>query len=224
MGQVRYMFSNTPHRFAGSDTTAIGFRAVFYSLMKNPMVYAELMRELDTARQERKLSFPVTYAEASKLPYLGACVKEALRVHTGVQLTMARIVPEGGMDLGGTFIPAGYRVGMNGAVIHYDTSIFGEDAAEYRPGRWLEDPERAKKMDKYMLHFGAGTRTCIGKNISIAEIHKLVPEVLMHFKMEMWQPEATWKTRNLWFCKQTNIVVRLARRDSSGEAKNGVAV
>jgi hypothetical protein len=31
------------------------------------------------------------------------------------------------------------------------------------PDRWLEGD--GKNMDRYMLHFGAGTRTCIGKNV-----------------------------------------------------------
>lgn len=197
---------------AGSDTTAIGFRTVFYYLMKKPDVYAQLMEELETAKREGRLSSPVAYAEATQLPFLCTCVKEALRIHPAVQLTMAREVPEGGLNLCGKFIAAGYRVGMNSAVVHYDTSVFGKDAVDYRPSRWLESPEAATKMDKSMLHFGAGTRTCIGKNISMAEIHKLVPDVMMNFKMEMWNPEATWMTRNLWFCKQTGIEVRLTRR------------
>ncbi len=40
-------------RFAGSDTTAIAFRAVFYFLMKNPTVYEQLMQEIDDAAERR---------------------------------------------------------------------------------------------------------------------------------------------------------------------------
>ncbi len=193
--------------------------------MKKPEVYKELMAELEAARGEGRLSSPPTYAEASKLPYLGACIKEALRVHPGVQLSIPRELPAQGLELCGVHIPAGYRVGMNAAVIHYDRSVFGEDAAEYRPGRWLETEGEgedarpvAARLDKYMMHFGAGTRTCIGRNISMAEIYKLVPEVLLNFRMEMADgPDATWKTRNLWFCKQTNVVVRLERRQGAAE-------
>lgn len=197
-------------RFAGSDTTAIGFRSVFYHLMKTPAAYKQLMQEIDEAADDGRLSFPVKYSEAIKLPYLCSCIKEALRVHPGVALTMGRVVPAEGLELCGTYIPGGYRVGMNGAVVHYDKSIFGSDADQYRPGRWLEG--NSITMDKCMLHFGAGTRTCIGKNISLAELHKLVPLVLRHFKLEMWEEGQTWRTRNLWFNKQEGLDVRVKAR------------
>ncbi|KIW60511.1 hypothetical protein PV05_00723 [Exophiala xenobiotica] len=198
--------------FAGSDTTAIGFRSVFYHLMKNPAVYEQVLQEIDTAAEKGELSSPVKYAEAIKLPFLCACIKEALRVHPGVALTMGRTVPAEGLELCGVYIPGGYRVGMNGAVVHYDKNIFGEDADQYRPGRWLEGD--TSKMDKSMLHFGAGTRTCIGKNISLAELHKLIPYLLRNFKVEMWEQDKTWKTTNLWFHKQEGLEVRVTARRS----------
>lgn len=155
-------------RFAGSDTTAIAMRAVFYYLMTNPETYQKLMSELDKAAAKGELSSPVKYAEAIKLPYLCATIKEAMRLHPSVGLTMPRIVPAGGVTLAGHFIPAGYRVGINAAVLHYNKEIFGDDADSFNPSRWLE--RDATMMDKYMLHFGAGTRTCIGKNVCV-EIH-----------------------------------------------------
>lgn len=40
---------------------------------------------------------------------------------------------------------------VNPWVIHRDRSIFGEDADSFNPERWL-DPQRAKSMDKYLIH------------------------------------------------------------------------
>ncbi|KAI0205263.1 cytochrome P450 oxidoreductase [Astrocystis sublimbata] len=197
---------------AGSDTTAIAFRSVFYHLMKYPEVYAALLEEIDMAVDDGRLHFPATYAEASKLPLLCACIKEALRMHPGVQLHLPRISPPEGLNLCGTFVPSGCTVGVNAAVVHFNQSIFGPDADQYRPSRWLEDKENATNMDRYMLHFGAGTRTCIGKNISIAEIHKLVPEILRKFSFEMWDQDAQWTTHNFWFCKQTGLKVKVTKR------------
>ena len=139
-------------------------RAVLYYLHSSPDVLQKLMDELTSAYQSGSLSIPVKYAEASKLPFLCACIKEAMRLHPSVGFTMPRMVPKGGMTVDGRFIPGGYRIGMNGAVVHYNSDIFGTDAYQYRPSRWLEGD--ATTMDKYMLQFGAGTRTCIGKNVS----------------------------------------------------------
>ncbi|KAJ0107927.1 pisatin demethylase [Diaporthe amygdali] len=197
--------------FAGSDTTAIGFRSLFYHLIKNPDVYEKLQSEIDRGFSSGRLKSPVKFSEAIKLEFLSACIKEALRVHPGVQLTMGRVVPAEGLELSGMFIPGGFWVGMNPAVVHFDKSIFGEDADEFRPARWLE-PDAAV-MDRHMLTFGYGTRTCIGKNISLAELHKLTPELLRYFELELADKNSVWKTRNLWFCKQENVIVRLRKRN-----------
>lgn len=196
--------------FAGADTTSIAFRATFYYLLKNPQVYREIQQEIDHAVEAGLLRSPVKYSEAIQLPLLCASIKEAFRMHPAVQLTMGRVSPAGGMEVCGTYIPEGYWVGMNPAIIHLDKSIFGGDADQFRPTRWLEP--NAINMDKHMLTFGAGTRVCIGKNISLAEIHKLVPEVVRHFDLELANND-NWKTTNLWFCSQEMGPVRVRQRE-----------
>jgi len=62
-----------------------------------------------------------------------------------------------------------------------------------------------------MLLFGAGKRTCIGKNVALAEVHKLVPELLRCFDMRMAH-DRPWKTFNAGFVRQSDVVVRLAVR------------
>lgn len=52
-------------------------------------------------------------------------------------------------------------------------------------------------MDKHMLAFGAGMRTCVRKNISLRELHKLVPDVLVNFELERMERDKDWKTRDL---------------------------
>lgn len=142
-------------------------RAVFYYLLKNPSSYTHLQSEIDKATQTGTLSSPPKYSESLQVPFLTACIKEAFRMHTSVGLTMPRLAPEGGMTLCDTYVPAGYTVGMNGAVVHYDKTVFGTDADCYRPQRWLDETSDVKRMEKCMLHFGAGTRICIGKNVSL---------------------------------------------------------
>lgn len=52
----------------------------------------------------------------------------------------------------GTHLEAGTIVGVNAAVIHHDKSIFGEDAASFRPERWIEsDDEKIKLMDRHLM-------------------------------------------------------------------------
>jgi cytochrome P450 len=61
------------------------------------------------------------------------------------------------------------KVGMNAMVTQFNENVFGEDAHEFRLERWLESEQRFRAMEKAMLVFGAGTRTCIGKHVSVAD-------------------------------------------------------
>lgn len=117
------------------------------------------------------------------------------------------------MTLCGRFIPGGYIVGCNAAVVQQDKKIFGEDAASFNPDRWL-DHERANHMDKYMMAFGFGTRTCLGKNIARIQLYKLSPLIIRNFKLEFWDPNKTeWHTRNTFFARQEGIITRVTRRN-----------
>lgn len=83
---------------------------------------------------------------------------------------MPRVSPSpDGVCINGIRIRPGYRIGVNGHVVQRDKSVFGDDAEIFRPQRWLAGPtsaEQLMKMGRRMLNFGAGTRTCIGKNVS----------------------------------------------------------
>ena len=79
-------------------------------------------------------------------------MKEAMRCHPGVSYPLERVVPAGGAEFCGVHIKEGTVVGINPAVIHRDRTIFGDDADEFRPERWLgPDEERIKYMDRHIL-------------------------------------------------------------------------
>ncbi|KAF8859697.1 cytochrome P450 [Acephala macrosclerotiorum] len=201
---------------AGSDTTAISLRTIFYLLMKNPHIYAKLQAEIDTADAAGLFSPIVTYAEAqTHVPYFALVIKEALRVHPAVALPLERIVPAGGLQINSHHIPAGTTIGINAWVVHYDEFVFGADAHDFRPERWEDDgSERLKGMEKSFFAFGHGSRSCVGKNISLMEMGKFVPQFLREFEI-LWDGDEEWKVESSWFAKQTNVFVRSVA-DSAG--------
>jgi len=179
---------------AGSDTTAVSLSAVFYYLLKNPGTYKKLMAELDNAAETDSASLfskttadgqgLVSWAASQKLPYLDACITEAFRLFPAVGLILERHVPPQGAIICGERIPGGTIVGCNAWVLHRRPEIFGEDVDAYRPERWLEaEPTKLKEMRATMFQFGAGARTCIGRNISTLEIYKLIPTFLRTFEV-----------------------------------------
>ncbi|KAF4468535.1 pisatin demethylase [Fusarium albosuccineum] len=124
-----------------------------------------------------------------------------MRVHPSVGLTLPRHVPKGGCQIAGEWFPEGTRVGVNAAVIHFNKDIFGHDAEKFNPDRWFR--EGAANMDRYMFQFGGGSRTCIGKNISLCEMYKLVPQLLLSFDLEDMGTE--WTTHNYWLNKLSKV-------------------
>lgn len=56
-------------------------------------------------------------------------------------------------------------------------------------------------MERYYIPFSHGSRTCIGKNISLMEISKLIPQLVRTFNFELANPEAELQVENIWFVK-----------------------
>lgn len=137
---------------------------------------------------------------------------------------LERVVPAGGVEICGYHIPSGTVIGMMAPVVNKAQSAYGKDAEEFRPERWLEaNPEELKVMDRAfftvsgfvicscsslhdplttMSQFGHGSRACIGRNIALMEISKLVPQVLRHWQVEWTKGDAPWETHSMWFYQQ----------------------
>ncbi|KAJ9350283.1 cytochrome P450 [Paecilomyces variotii] len=214
---ISYTISNVN---AGSDTTAISLRAILYYTLKHPNVYSKLRHELDEAKSSGRISSPVTWKESQELPYLDAVIKEALRLHPAVGLLLERIVPDGGLKLpDGPYLPPGTIVGVNPWIIHRK-DVFGEDVDAFIPERWLQGGKelnaefavRKQKMIRATYTFGAGTRTCIGKNISLLEIYKLIPSLFQSYNIELENLDREWEIVNAWFVRQKNMDIKLSRR------------
>lgn len=199
--------------FAGSDTTAIAIRAVLYHLLKNPDKMRKVVKEIDDAAAEGKLSQPVSFKESTNhLPYMQAVIKEGLRIHPSVGLLLERHVPRGGAVICGRHIPEGTIVGINAWVTQHDPEVFPSPDS-FEPERWLNASEdELKMMDQSFFAFGAGTRTCIGRHIAAMEMAKMIPEFLRRFEVTLTDPQAEWKTKNIWFVQQEGLICNLKRR------------
>lgn len=210
MTDDRVLTTCTSMVFAGSETTAISLSTIFYMLLKHPDVYTRLMAELDAAVRDGTIADrangTVTWTEAQSLPYLDACIQEAFRVHPAAGLLLERVVPPQGATICGERIPGGVIVGCNAWVLHRRAAIFGDDVDAFRPERWLEaSAEQLREMKATMFQFGAGARTCLGKNISLLEVYKLVPSFLRRFEVALEEPGSEWRTHNGWFVKQLDF-------------------
>ena len=164
----------------GQDTSPAFICAFVDYILRTPGIYSKLSEEIRDHEQHNKLSNPVVkFEETSKLPYFMACVQETLRLSPSASLLLPRYAPKGGISLGGYWVPEHTEIAANPYVIHRNKHVFGEDAKDFRPERWLEDPSRARQMNKYQFAFGYGSRKCLGKNIAMFTSQKFCLQVSM---------------------------------------------
>ncbi|KAJ5245807.1 pisatin demethylase [Penicillium chermesinum] len=193
---------------AGSDSTAITLTSVMYHLLRYPDSMELLMKEL----KEAHLAHPILWEYVHKLPYLDACIKEALRITPAVGIPLERVAPEGGVHLCGRYFAPGTVLGINAWVVHRDKGVYGDDADSWNPGRWMTaDEDRRKLMDRTLFSFGGGTRVCLGRNISYLEMYKVIPELLLRFKFDLASPQKQWEIRNAFFTYTKGVMVTVKK-------------
>ncbi|RYP11870.1 hypothetical protein DL767_011273 [Monosporascus sp. MG133] len=203
--------------FAGSDSTASTMQSFFWHVLTAPRVYANLLAEIDASVEAGIIpsSGNVEWLQAQNLQYFQACLKEAMRVRPAVGLNITRYIPPEGAEIEGHHFEGGTRVAVNGWVLHRDKRIFGQDADFYRPERWLEDTENAKVMERYMFQFGGGSHVCIGRNLALLEINKVIPRLLRDFRFELVHPNRELKAKSTFFVVQEGLEVFITGRNKA---------
>ncbi|KAK5196877.1 hypothetical protein LTR20_009369 [Exophiala xenobiotica] len=175
---------------AGFDTSAFTMSTIFYFLLKNPLAMKKLRAELNGAVSAGRLSNPPTYTEADRLKYLSAVIKESMRLYHFLPTPLERVVPAGGAEISGHWLPGGTTIAVPAPVVHRNVKVFGEDANDFRPDRWVEADEYQRiVMERTMLAFGAGKRVCLGRHIAELEMKKVIPRLLLEFDMSLDNPD-----------------------------------
>lgn len=95
---------------AGSETSATLLSGMFFHLLKNPDYMAKLKKEV---RSSFTSTEDMTFASQTKLPYLQACIEEALRIYPPVPADLPRVTPPEGAIINGEVIPGNVCLPFN---------------------------------------------------------------------------------------------------------------
>jgi cytochrome P450 len=155
---------------AGHETTATAMIWAIYLLCKHPDVQSKLRDEVRSKLPS--LDQDVTAAQVDDCHYLHAVCSEVLRLWSPVSLTMR--VAEKDSTLNGHFIPKGTTVILAPWAVNTSTHLWGPDATEFKPERWLDADGKANNKggaasNYAFLTFLHGPRSCIGQKFAQAE-------------------------------------------------------
>ncbi|KAL5538037.1 hypothetical protein UlMin_044522 [Ulmus minor] len=143
----------------GTDTTTTVVEWTMAELLKHPKVMKKVQEELT-----RVVGLNKTIEEfhLSQLTYLNAAIKETFRLHPTLPFLVPRC-PSQSATIGGFHVPKGTRVFLNVWAIQRDPSIW-EDPLEFRPERFLNDPNKYDYSGNnfHFFPFGSGRRLCAG--------------------------------------------------------------
>ncbi|KAF8128179.1 cytochrome P450 [Boletus edulis] len=183
--------------FAGYDTTSISLTWALIELCKGQDAQDKLREELSQIDGD-----PTWEQLTNGLPYLDAVVHETLRLHVllGESSRMATeddIIPLSGpvvtpfspTPVTHVSIPRGTIVTAPIASINRSKVLWGPDAKQFKPSRWIDEdgiPQQAKEIQghKHLLTFADGPRTCLGKGFAIAEFKAVLFVLIRNFKFE----------------------------------------
>ncbi|KAG0221298.1 cytochrome P450 [Mortierella sp. GBAus27b] len=217
---------------AGHETTSVTVTWMLYVLSLHQDIQKRLREELLTELGRPTPDKTLSYDAINALPYLNACVKELLRYIPPVPTT-SRMASEDD-NIMGYDVPKGTQVFLPAAALHKLKSVYGDDAHEFRPERWM-DPESLKDeanqstskhvtpdMQWAYQPFISGPRNCIGSKFALIEAKILLYYILVDLEYHP-VPGFTFK-------KSARIVMRpfpgmrlLVKRVNAGADANPVA-
>ena len=152
----------------GSVTTTAALSIATYYILSDKHILKTLTDELAEAIPEP--THPLSLTELEQLKYLTAIILETLRIGSGIMHRLQRICPDQPLHYNDMIIPAGTPVSMSVFHMHYNTDIF-PDPYLFKPERWLPMDTEGRRLQKYLVPFGRGSRACLGLNLAWAELY-----------------------------------------------------
>ncbi|KAF8273319.1 cytochrome P450 [Lactarius quietus] len=164
---------------AGVDTKSSTLLWWLLAMLVYPEVQARAHAEIDEVVGRAR---PPTFADVPSLPYIRAMVKETLR--------WSPIFPFGVPHAStaddwyeGMFIPKGTICLQNMRVLNSDPKVYGSNAAEFDPARYLDEKGQVKTVlesrEDGHVTFGFGRRVCPGRHITEGTL-------VIDFAMLLW--------------------------------------
>lgn len=202
---------------AGHETLCSALTSILAMVGSHALVRRKVSDEVRTATSPGE---SISYDEAAGLRYTQACIKEAQRLYPVIAMSLARKVTESGVVMHGVYVPAGTTIGCNPVSLHRNAAIFGIDADNYSPERWLceKDDTKLRDMERFNLTWGGGGRTCPGRHLAEMLLYKIVPALIGAFDVEVVTMPTDDDMKCYFMSMLTGVRVRFLPRDRRSSA------
>ena len=171
--------------FAGSETTSSTLTWAILYLILNPDKQEKARNEILTVigpnRNPRLL-------DRTDLPYTEAMIQEIQRLGNIAPFGLPHSTLKTSVWIGDICIPKGYTIQPHFGGIMKSQKIWGQDALEFKPERFINNDKLIK--DDRVIPFSVGKRQCPGENLARAEIFLYLSTILQRLSLSQDESEA----------------------------------
>ncbi|EXK76357.1 hypothetical protein FOQG_18898 [Fusarium oxysporum f. sp. raphani 54005] len=181
---------------AGSETTATTLAATTYFLGCHPDILAKLETEIRTSFKREE---EIDIHSVQNLTYMLAVLKESMRLHPPVAISLARRTPPEGAQIAGAYVAGGTTLGIwQYALYHNPTKFLLPE--QFIPERWLGEKRFANDDKDIHQPFSYGPRNCIGMNLAYTEMRLILARIIWNFDIKLADDSRDWAyNQDLYF-------------------------
>ncbi|KAK1249104.1 hypothetical protein MKX07_002620 [Trichoderma sp. CBMAI-0711] len=184
---------------AGHETTATALTWAIYFLCRSPEVQTRLRNEVrERLPSPDDVGATITSLDIDRMPYLNAVCSEVLRYFSPVPMTVREAAHD--TTIQGVRVPKGIRVSLSPFANNVDPKLWGPDAGEFNPDRWISADGLSDESNRKAASGGAesnyafmtflhGPRSCIGASFAKAEFACLLAAWIGRFEFELVNEE-----------------------------------
>ncbi|KAF8438608.1 cytochrome P450 [Boletus edulis BED1] len=189
---------------AGQESIGTTTSFILLELARNPKIQSMLRDEIRrTEATTRERGSPhLTATDLEAMPYLNAVLKEGLRFHpigtTSLRMAMhddilplsKPILGVSGEMIHEVRVSKGTEIMISISAYNRDKDLWGEDAHEFKPDRWLDgtmDGKESPGVGVYanLMSFYSGPQACIGWRFALIELQAFLSTLVGKFEFAM---------------------------------------
>ncbi|KAF8832453.1 hypothetical protein HHX47_DHR1002017 [Lentinula edodes] len=169
---------------------------LLYELGKSLKDQSRVYDEIREMRSRIGPDVEPTASDYDSMPFFNAVIKEGLRLHPIVPALIRQaasddviplefpVISESGEELSQIPVSKGQRVSVSISVYNRLTQVWGKDANEWNPERFLHESKKDTTLGVYanLMTFSAGVRACIGWRFALMELQAILFGLLEKFE------------------------------------------